>query len=200
MWLLAILAHQGEHHKQDADLLKRIHRRDQKALSLLYDRYAPILFPLALRVVSARDDAEEILQEVFLQVWQKADTYVAERGSVYSWVVTMCRNRSIDRIRSGNFKKKSKEVGLEASQTVSDTNPASNPHDLIVLKEYAETVRDALKSLSSLEVKILELSYYEGHSQSEIARMLKMPLGTVKTKMRKGLQKLRQAAGGEEGS
>jgi RNA polymerase sigma-70 factor (ECF subfamily) len=198
MWLLAILVREGEHHKQDLDLLKRIQRRDQKALSLLYDRYAPILFPLALRIVSSRDEAEEILQEVFLLVWEKADTYVAERGSVYSWVVTISRNRSIDRIRSRNFKKKTKEVGLEASQTVSDSNLSSNPHDLVVLKGYAETVREALKSLSSLEVKILELSYYEGHSQSEIAAMLKLPLGTVKTKMRKGLQKLRQVVG-EEG-
>ncbi|MEX0736061.1 MAG: sigma-70 family RNA polymerase sigma factor [Bacteroidota bacterium] len=198
MWLLALLVREGEHYKQDLDLLKRIQRRDQKALSLLYDRYAPILFPLSLRVVSSRDEAEEILQEVFLQVWEKADTYVAERGSVYSWVVTICRNRSIDRIRSRNFKKKTKEVGLEASQSVPDSNRSSNPHDLVVLKGYAETVREALKSLSSLEMKILELSYYEGHSQSEIAAMLKLPLGTVKTKMRKGLQKLRQIVG-EEG-
>ena len=198
MWMLAILVREGEHHKQDLDLLKRIQRRDQKALSLFYDRYAPILFPLALRIVSSRDDAEEILQEVFLQVWEKADTYVAERGSVFSWVVAICRNRSIDRIRSRSFKRKSKEVGLEASRAVSNMNPAANPHDLVVLKGYAETVREALKSLSSLELKILELSYYEGHSQSEIATMLKLPLGTVKTKMRKGLQKLRQVVG-EEG-
>ncbi len=198
MWLLALLVQRTEQNKQDADLLERIQRKDQQALALLYDRYAPVLYPLAVRIVATREDAEEILQEVFLQVWEKASAYIPDRGSVYSWIVAMCRHRAIDRLRSKGHKKKSKETDLEPSQSVLHATSDSDPHDLIVMKGYAESVRSALKSLSRLEVKILELSYYEGCSQSEIAKMLKMPLGTVKTKMRKGIQKLRQAVGKDE--
>jgi RNA polymerase sigma-70 factor (ECF subfamily) len=198
--LLALLVQRVEQNKQDAELLKRIQRQDQQALGNLYDRYSPVLYPLALRIVASTEEAEDLLQEVFLQIWEKAGTYASERGSVYSWIVALCRNKAIDRLRSKNFKKKSKEVTIEESHSVSDEHSASNPHQVLVLKGYTETVRSALKSLSRLEVKILEMSYYEGYSQSEIARMLKMPLGTVKTKMRKGIQKLRQVVRREEGT
>lgn len=190
--LLAVLAQRVEQNKQDADLLKRIQKQDQQALANLYDRYSPVLYPLAVRIVASAEEAEDVLQEVFLQVWEKASTYTIDRGSVYSWVVALCRNKAIDRLRSKSFKKKSKEVEIEKSHALSDEQPKSDPHQILVLKGYTETVRGALKSLSRLEVKILEMSYYEGYSQSEIARLLKMPLGTVKTKMRKGIQKLRQ--------
>jgi RNA polymerase sigma-70 factor (ECF subfamily) len=198
MWLLALLVQRTEQNKQDADLLKRIQRQDQQALALLYDRYAPVLYPLALRIVATGEEAEEILQEVFLQVWEKASIYTPDRGSVYSWIIAMCRNRAIDQLRSKGHKKKSRETGLEESHSVLHTATDSDPHDIVVMKGYAESVRAALKTLSRLEVKILELSYYEGYSQSEIAKMLKMPLGTVKTKMRKGIQKLRQVVGKDE--
>lgn len=165
----------------------------------MYDRYAPILFPLALRVVSSRDEAENVLQEVFHQVWEKADSYASERGSVYSWITTICRNRAIDHIRSKDFKKRSKEPGAEASKPAGGAIHPSDSNDPVVMKGDIEKARGELKKLSPLEMNILDLSYYEGKSQSEIATLLKMPLGTVKTKMRKGLQKLRRALG-EEGT
>lgn len=198
--LLAILAQRIEQNQQDADLLNRVQQQDQKALSQLYDRYSPVLYPLALRVVASQEEAEDVLQEVFLQIWSKASSYTLDRGSVYSWLVAMCRNKAIDRLRSKNYKRKTKEVEIEETHSISNEESDSNPHQVLVLKGYTETIREALKSLSKLEVKILELSYYQGYSQSEIARVLKMPLGTVKTKMRKGIQKLRQVVRREEGA
>ena len=189
--LPALLSQRNEQNKQDADLLKRIQRRDQQALALLYDRYSPVLYPLALRIVVSTEEAENLVQEVFLHVWEKSNGYPADRGSVYSWIVALCRNRAIDRLRSKEFKKKSREVETKEAQIVADLSMDTNTRAILVMKGYAESVRAALKNLSKLEVKILEMSYYEGHSQSEIARILRMPLGTVKTKMRKGIQKLR---------
>lgn len=196
--LLALLSQRNEHYKQDADLLTRIQRRDQQALAKLYDRYSPVLYPLALRIVVSTEEAENLVQEVFLHVWEKAESYPADRGSVYSWIVALCRNRAIDRLRSKDFKKKSREVEPKELRNTADRSADTNAGAILVMKEFAEHARAALKSLSKLEVKILEMSYYEGHSQSEIARILRMPLGTVKTKMRKGIQKLRAVTRREE--
>lgn len=182
--LLAVVAQQIEQNQQDADLVKRVQQQDKKALSQLYDFYSPVLYPLALRIAASQEEAEDVLQEVFLQIWSKASTYAPDRGSVYSWLVAMSRNKAVDRLRAKNYNRTVKEVEIEESDSI--------PHQVLVLKGYTETIREALKGLSKLEVKILELSYYNGYSQSEIARVLKMPLGTVKMKMRKGIQRLRQ--------
>ncbi len=181
--LLAVLAQRIEHNQQDAELVKRVQQQDKKALSQLYDQYSPILYPLALRIVATQEEAEDVLQAVFCQIWSKAILYTPDRGLVFSWLVAMCRNQALDGIRTKHYTRNTKEVGESDSLS----------HQVLALKGYTETIREALKSLSKLEVKILELSYYEGHSQSEIARVLKMPLGTVKVKMRRGIQKLRQA-------
>ncbi|MBI3586102.1 MAG: sigma-70 family RNA polymerase sigma factor [Ignavibacteriales bacterium] len=190
--LLAVVAQQIEQNQQDADLVKRIQQQDKKALSQLYDLYSPILYPLALRIVSSQEEAEDVLQEVFLQIWSKVSTYTLDRGSVYSWLVATSRNKAIGRLRSINYNRTVKEV--EETHSGSHEEADSNSHPVLALKGYTETIREALRGLSKLEVKILELSYYKGYSQSEIARVLKMPLGTVKMKMRKGIQRLRQVA------
>lgn len=188
--LLAVLAQRMEQNQHDADLVKRIQQQDKKALSQLYDYYSPVLYPLALRIVASQEEAEDVLQGVFLQIWSKTILYTPDRGSVFSWLVAMCRNKALDGIRA-------KQYNRNAQNT---EESASSSHQVLALKGYTETIREALKGLSKLEVRILELSYYEGHSQSEIARVLKMPLGTVKMKMRKGIQKLRRVVQREEGA
>lgn len=190
---LALLLEQSDRNKEDLALLERIQRHDEQAFSKLYDRYASLLYTLTLRIVSTAEEAEDVLQEVFLQVWNKSSSYMKERGTVYSWVVTLTRNKAIDRVRSKRYKQQSKEVRLDEAQSVMETQTIMNPHQTVVLKEYQEIVTAATKKLSNIEAKILELSYYGGYSQAEIAKMLKMPLGTVKTKMRQGMIKLRQA-------
>ena len=192
MWWLALLLGQTERNKEDLALLERVQRRDEQALAKLYDRYANLLYSLARRIVSAQGESEDILQEVFLLVWNKSGSYVKERGTVYSWITTLTRNKAIDRVRSKRYKQQSKESKLDEVNSAVDTHPASNPHQTVVLKEYQEIVAAAKKKLSAIETKILELSYYGGYSQTEIAAMLNMPLGTVKTKMRQGIIKMRQ--------
>ncbi|HEX9829483.1 MAG TPA: sigma factor, partial [Bacteroidota bacterium] len=101
---------QTERNKQDLDLLSRIQRRDERALAALYDRYASLLYTMAVRIVSMSEEAEDILQEVFVQIWSKSNLYAKERGSVYSWIAALCRNKAIDRVRSKRYKQHSKEV------------------------------------------------------------------------------------------
>ncbi len=189
--VLAVLTEQMQRNKEDVSLLERIQRRDEQSLAKLYDRYAALLYTLAFRIVSTQEESEDIVQEAFLQVWNKANSYIKDRGTVYSWITTLTRNKAIDRVRSKRYKQQSKETRLdEIDKTPATHSP--NPHQTVVLKEYQEIVTAAQKKLSSIEAKILELSYYGGYSQAEIAQILKMPLGTVKTKMRQGIIKLRQ--------
>ncbi len=196
MWLvpfsvLALWLEQAERNKEDLALIERVQRRDEHALAKLYDRYAQLLYTLALRIVSTSEEAEDVLQDVFLQIWNRSNTYLKERGTVYSWVVTLTRNKAIDRVRSKRYKQQSKEVKLDDAAYVAESQ-TTNPHQAVLLREYQEIVTAAQKRLSNVETKILDLSYYGGYSQTEIAKMLKMPLGTVKTKMRQAILKLRQ--------
>ena len=197
MWIftpimLAVMVEQMQRNKEDVTLLERIQRRDEQGVAKLYDRYAALLYTLAFRIVATQEESEDVVQEVFLQVWNKANSYIKERGTVYSWITTLTRNKAIDRVRSKRYKQKSKETTLDAVDNTLATQ-SSNPHQAVVLKEYQEIVTAAKKKLSSIEAKILELSYYGGYSQTEIAELLKMPLGTVKTKMRQGIIKMRQS-------
>lgn len=189
--VLAVLTEQMQRNKEDVSLLERIQRRDEQSLAKLYDRYAALLYTLTFRIVSTQEESEDVVQEAFLQVWNKANSYVRDRGTVYSWITTLTRNKAIDRVRSKRYKQQSKETRLDEIDKTPAT-PSPNPHQTVVLKEYQEIVTAAQKKLSSIEAKILELSYYGGYSQAEIAQILKMPLGTVKTKMRQGIIKLRQ--------
>ncbi len=190
--VLAIRLEHTERNNEDLALMERIQRRDVQALAKLYDRYASVLYTLVRRIIPTSEEAEDILQEIFLQVWSKSNSYLKERGTVYSWLVALARNKAIDRVRSKRYKQQSKEARMEDSVQLTDTETAAHPHRSVVLKEDQERVETALKSLSAIEARILELSYFGGYSQTEIAKMLNIPLGTVKTKMRQGMIKLRQ--------
>lgn len=190
--MLALRLEQAERNQEDLALIERVKRRDQHALAKLYDRYAQVLYTLAVRIVSTAEEAEDVLQEVFLQIWNRSTTYMKERGTVYSWVVTLTRNKAIDRVRSKRYKQQSKEVNVDDAAQLAESH-TTNPQHVVVLREYQEIVATAQKTLSSIEARILDLSYYGGYSQAEIAKMLKMPLGTVKTKMRQAMIKLRRA-------
>jgi len=190
--VLAIRLEHAERNNEDHALMERIQRRDEQALAKLYDRYASVLYTLVLRIVPTSEEAEDILQEIFLQVWNKSNSFLQNRGTVYSWLVALARNKAIDRVRSRRYKQQSKETRMEDTAQLADTQTAAHPHRSVVLKEYQERVEKALKSLSAIEARILELSYFGGYSQTEIAKMLNIPLGTVKTKMRQGMIKLRR--------
>jgi RNA polymerase sigma-70 factor, ECF subfamily len=172
----------------DADLLRSVSRGDEDALAALYDRYHAILFGLLLRIIHNRAEAEDVLQEVFVQVWQRAHDFDESRGKGFTWLVTLARSRAIDRLRSLGSRARTVE---EATKDASDIVVADAVDDAID-KERGEVVRAALRELPDEQRLTLLLAYFEGFSQSEIAEKTDTPLGTVKTRMRAGMLRLRE--------
>jgi RNA polymerase sigma-70 factor, ECF subfamily len=179
----------------DIELLHAIARSEEGALTALYDRYRLILFGLLVRILNSREEAEDVLQEVFLQVWRCAADFDEERGRPFSWLVMLTRSRAIDRLRvlathqrlsdSAAF-----EVSAEASDAVADTLHA----------EQREIIAQALAILPAEQRRTLKLAYFEGLTQSEIAARLDSPLGTVKTRMRAGMMTLRELLSDQMGN
>jgi len=180
----------GSRDDDDRARLSRIAKGDESALSEMYDRYGQFLYSFVIRILRTVDEAEDVVQEVFLQMWSKATTYEESKGTVYTWLVTMTRNKAIDRLRSKDFKARLHEVDVTAL-TLSAESRSSNPHSRTVLSEEQQIVAGSLSKLSLDHQLILSLAYYEGFSQSEIAKKLDLPLGTVKSRMRKALQSMR---------
>ena len=196
MWLFAALAAVGDTAGAEADrlIVRRMAGGDHLALGELYDRHARLLYSLALRIVRERSDAEDVLQETFSQVWRQANRFEASRGTVVGWLVTVTRSRALDRLRQ----RRTQREGTADFDRVADSLPdQSRALDLqLVTAEQANRVRQALAALPD-ELRIpLELAYYEGLSQSEIAERLRTPLGTIKTRMRQTLLRLREALAG----
>jgi RNA polymerase sigma-70 factor, ECF subfamily len=192
MWLSAVLMKMGDAAAAEADraALQRMARGEADAIAELYDRHARLLFSLALRIVRLQPDAEDVLQEVFAQVWRQAPRYDAGRGTVIGWLVTLTRSRALDRLRRGRARPQAADDDA-AAQDLPDTAP---PIDLaLVSAQQAGAVRAALDALPENQRVPLELAYYEGLSQSEIAAKLGAPLGTIKTRMRQALLRLRDA-------
>jgi RNA polymerase sigma-70 factor, ECF subfamily len=171
----------------DADLLRRIARGDEESLAELYDRYRTILFGLLFRILGNRTEAEDILQDVFVQVWQRAKDFDENRGKAFTWLVTLSRSRAIDRLRSlGSRSRVADEAAKETSDVIVDAVEDA------INNERGEVVRAALKELPEEQRAALLMAYFDGFSQSEIAELTNTPLGTVKTRMRTGMTKLRE--------
>lgn len=171
----------------------RIQNGDSAAMKLLYNKYKNLLFGLIVSILKNREEAEDCLQEVFTQAWKKASQFDATRGKVYTFLVTMARNKAIDRTRSRAFRDSEKEDHIINDKDFSLTleGEFNNPHEDMELTERAEIVRNALSQLSKKERKVLYVAYFNGMSQSEISKKLDIPLGTVKYRMRQGMIKLR---------
>ena len=169
------------------DLIRQVARADREAFGRLYDRFAPLVFALAMRVLGRRAETEDLLQEVFLQVWRQAGTYRQDRGSPEAWIITITRSRAIDRLRSIRRREQSFVAVQDPSGTATEgkTDNPSRESDARL------TVRGALVELPAAQREALELAYFEGLTQSEIAARLGEPLGTVKTRIRAGLERLR---------
>ena len=179
-------------HEQSTDLeiFLAIQAQQVKALDLLYDRYGRLVYSTALRILNSVEEAEEVTQETFLRLWQCSEIYQPNRGSLSGFLLTLTRSRSVDRLRS----RKSSQEKLQRIQTFSDCMSHHNPPlEFVTVQERSNLVREALKQLSPADRELLKTAYYEGLSQSEIARRNGIPLGTVKSRARQALKQLRAA-------
>ena len=184
----------GQADAHEAALLRSVASGDERAFADLYDSYSAILLGLILRILHSRAEAEDVLQEVFLQVWQRAANFDETRGRPFTWLVTLARSRAIDRLRASA----SRDRAATASAAEAPP-PVVDAVEETFRSEQAETVRRALSSIPEEQRRALLLAYVEGLSQSEIAERLSEPLGTVKTRMRSGIIKLRELLGGKVG-
>ncbi|CAN5540452.1 sigma-70 family RNA polymerase sigma factor [soil metagenome] len=172
----------------DTELLQRISTRDDDALSLLYDRYSGLAFSLAYRLLGDRGQAEDVVQEAFLSVWRRAATYDAERGQARGWLVTITRNAAIDR-RRGRFRHEHDERNVD-DYAYHLSSGSEQVWSVVAQKLDQERVRAALEELPLDQRRILELAYFQGLTQAEIAEQTGTPLGTVKSRARLGLGRL----------
>lgn len=190
-WVLSLIALASSSEKETEWML-RISNGEKKAMKLLYNKYKNLLYGLIIAILKDRREAEDCLQEVFTQAWQKADHFDPERGKVYSFMVTMARNKAIDRTRSRAYKDAGKENPIDDGDfKLTLEGDFNNPREDLELSERAAIIRKALASLREEERKVLYVAYFNGMTQSEISEKLDIPLGTVKYRMRQGMIKLR---------
>jgi len=184
--LLAVLA------KTDGDLLVRLQKRDPQALAELYDRYGKMVYGLILRIVSDTGTTEDLVQETFLRVWNRAQGFDSERGAVGPWLMAVARNRAIDYLRSQGRRIQS---SVEFNETEHPSLFANLQTEMLQF-DVIKRMKTALERLDGKQRKAIELAYFEGMSQTEIAERMGQPLGTVKTWVRRALQQLREELGG----
>jgi RNA polymerase sigma-70 factor, ECF subfamily len=175
--------------QDDGALITAIARRQQEALDQLYERYQAMVYHLALKVLNSRESAEEVVYDVFWQVWRDAERYDVQRGSVGAWLATAARSRAIDALRARRGNPATEENIAERPVA---TDPVEDPEEQTSLTQRAGLVRAALGSLPADQRAALELSFFHGLSHIEIAEQLQEPLGTVKTRIRTAMLKLRE--------
>jgi RNA polymerase sigma-70 factor (ECF subfamily) len=171
--------------RADIALLGRVIARDGRAIGELYDRHSRLLYGLILRILRNRSEAEEVLQEVFVQVWTRADTYNVELGAPVAWLVRIARNRAIDQIRSNS-------VRARTAEATPLPPPVETPEARAVMSEQQRAIARALETLPLEQRELIEHAYFQGLTQSELAERFHLPLGTVKTRVRTGMMTLRR--------
>jgi len=174
---------------EDVALIRRMCDADETALGALYDRWARSLYSLVFHLLKDADEAEDVVEETFWQAWRKASSYEPSRGAVSTWLLTIGRRRALDRLRA---KSRRKEESTQSGVLADLTSPASDPLQMVESSERRSNVLTALRELPDEQREVLELGYFQGLSQSEIADRTGQPLGTVKTRMRLAMQKLRE--------
>lgn len=170
--------------ENDSILVARTRRRDQDAFALLYDRYSRLVYSIALRVVRSASAAEDILHDVFLQLWQSPERFDSARGNLPSWIAVITRNRAIDRIRQ-------QRACVDPADTV-----LISPGDLgseVELADFVERVREVLRTMPNAQRQAVEMAFFDGKTHAEIAAATREPLGTIKTRIRSALMTIRKA-------
>jgi RNA polymerase sigma-70 factor (ECF subfamily) len=180
----------------DEELMARLAYRDIKAFETLYERYGTLVYSTGLRVMGDTQLAEDIAQETFLRLWRAPELYVPERGLFGTWLLSATRNRAIDQVRQRGRRQK-REVTTEEPQKEPAATEMADPAVIAQLADVRGRVRTALQTLPAEQRQVIELAYYGGYTQQEIASLLDQPLGTIKTRIRLGMQKLRAALAAE---
>lgn len=173
----------------DVELLRRIGGGDRAAFEIFYDQYCNLLFSIAVKMLNDHKEAEDVLQEVFMLIWNKADVYDPRLGRPASWAVTLLRNRAIDRIRASQRRARLMEQAILETNETADETPCAN--ERLHGKEKAQTIRDNVAGLPPDQRRAIELAFFSGLTQEEIAQTLQEPLGTIKARIRRGMLKLR---------
>jgi RNA polymerase sigma-70 factor (ECF subfamily) len=183
---------QQQTESNERSLVERIANQDQDALQEFYDRYHKLVFSLALKILNSWSESEEVTIDVFWQVWQQAGQYNPSRGSVGAWIVMIARSRAIDRRRSRE-RQNANTISMDNLDfTNVEAGTEYNPEKSFYSLEKREAVRNALAEMNEKQRHVIELAYFKGLSQTEIAALLEEPLGTVKTRIRAGMQFLRE--------
>lgn len=180
--------HEPVRRESDEGLIRRILSGDEVALGVLYDRYGGRVYSVAKRILQDDGAAEEILQDIFHQLWRNAAAFDSARGALGSWLLLMARNRSIDRLR-----RRIPAATEEVAATLH--GPGLDIENAVAANEMTERVREALRALPEAQREAMELAYFEGLTQSEIAKRTGDPLGTVKTRLRTALASLKAELG-----
>jgi RNA polymerase sigma-70 factor, ECF subfamily len=179
-----------QRHLDEAILIKRIAKQDSKALSELYDRYARVLYAVAFRMLNVVEETEEVVIDVFSQVWRTAERYDAQKARVDTWLFMQTRSRALDKLRARQRMAKAAIVSVDAGDMEELVSP-DNPEEDVVIQERQTIVIAAMKQLSPEQQQVLQLAYYSGLTHAEISAKTGLALGTVKTRIRLGLNKLR---------
>ena len=181
--------HSARDANDDEQLIVRVAQGDRSAFGTLYDRFYTPLYSLAIKMLMDEAEAQDLLQEVFLSVWNKAATFRADRGSAFSWVVTQLRNRAIDRIRSR--RRRGELLQAHAPDLEPSGSAVASSAEDCVTGERAREVRSAMGQLSDDQRQVLRMAFFEGLTQAEIAQKLAEPLGTIKARAHRGMARLR---------
>ncbi len=180
--------------RKDKRLFERIRQGDQRALAEMYDHRSSLVYSLVLSIVGNVSDAEEVTQEVFFKMWRNSKSFDSAKGSALAWLVTLTRRQAIDRTRSKSYKSQSRsvELSVQIDESISSKH-YSNPTNEMLLRLQTGEVTIALKNLNEKHLEVINLSYYQSMSHSEIATHLKSPLGTVKSRLREAVNNLRKS-------
>jgi RNA polymerase sigma-70 factor (ECF subfamily) len=178
----------------ELDLLARVARRERVAFEQLYDRYVNILYATAMKFLKEDADAQDVVQDVFIQIWDKAKLYDPAKGKPLTWALTLTRNRSIDRIRAIQRRTRLRD-DFEKETVLDESTGVREALSGVDASEKSQILRDAVDHLSPEQRKVIELAFFRGFTQSEIADRLGEPLGTVKARARRGLMKLKEILG-----
>ncbi len=176
----------------DPDLAERLKRREPQAMADLYDRYGRLAYSLILRIVRDAQMAEDLVQETFIRVWSRVQAFDSQRGALGPWLLAVARNRAIDYLRSVDGR-----MARSSFELVEMENPAlfANLETQIVVSDQASRIREAMSKLNASQRSVIELAYFEGLSQAEMAEKMGQPLGTIKTWVRTALKNLREHLG-----